>query len=129
MTKFEQFLVDRGFTKSTFNPKRQSSKYHPAKSTHTLSTLSNLDYRYTHLNYEGLEIVFGLHEHKKPPTLIYPRPKIAVKRVKKLKNRDVVVVEDESFDDSMNVVLSKESMQDIFNALIIPTIQFTYDLT
>ena len=74
-------------------------------------------------------ICFGLHEANKPPTLINPRPKISVKRVRDFNCKKMVVIEDQWFDDSMNLALSKEKPEQIFKALFDSSIFFNYDLT
>ena len=65
-------------------------------------------------------ICFGLHEKGKPPTLIYPRPKIKVIRDSGVSN--------ECRDDSMNIVLQKENSEDVFKAIFDKSIVFEYDL-
>lgn len=59
------------------------------------------------------EICFGLNEAEKPPTLISPRPRIEVKRIKDGK----IVVENEQSDDSMNIVLKHIPHEEIFKAM------------
>lgn len=70
--------------------------------------------------------VWGLREGGKPPTLISPRPEILVKKV----DENGVYYENESFDDSMNLVLTNEDHSELFSILInkIPKI-YNYDLT
>ena len=82
---------------------------------HILSTMVNLDHRYL-LN--GVEIIFGLNEYKKPPTLISPRPKILV-------HIDGKVLT-ESCDDAMNMVLMNERPERIHEALFDRKITFEY---
>jgi hypothetical protein len=80
--------------------------------------MSNLDYRYVHPSNPLVQIVFGLHEVGKPPTLIYPRPRILVKREDRTYN--------EQYDDSMNLALQNESFEDILNAIFDRSILFEY---
>jgi hypothetical protein len=144
MTKFEQFLLDKGYIKHILNCK--TMKFEIAKG-HTISTMANLDHRYIHNTDDNLlqkiasgksvmeedftyedrkgEICFGLHEAGKPPTLISPRPRIGVKRVKDGKE----VLETEQWDDSMNVVLGKNPHEEIFKAMYDRGIVIKIDLT
>ena len=69
------------------------------------------------------EICFGLNEKDKPPTLCCPRPNILVKR----KRNGVTYIEDESFDDSMNVVLKEISFDKIYEAMFNKAITFEFD--
>ena len=71
------------------------------------------------------EIIFGLHEAKKPPTLIYPRPRIEIKRIKDGK----IIIEGEYLDDSMNIVLNYVPHEEIFKAMYDNTIILKVDLT
>ena len=118
MTKFEKYLIENGYVKYILNYK--TMKYEVSNS-HVISTMSNIDHRYIHSEDKANEICFGLSEAGKPPTLISPRPKIIVIREN--------MVEDERFDDSMNLVLNRESPKDILNALFDETVLFKYDLT
>jgi len=109
--------------------------------------MSNLDNRYIHKDNalmldkiaEGVsvtsdeftykdrngEIIFGLNQFNKPPTLVSPRPRIRVKRVV---NGDVVI-QDESLDDSMNIALRLLPLDDIFNAMYDSSKILEIDLT
>lgn len=148
MTNFENMLIDKGYIKHILNCK--TVKYEIANK-HVISTMVNLDHRYIHKTDEVLlkkieqgksvmdddftwedrkgVICFGLHEANKPPTLVNPRPKISVKRERDFNGEKIVVIEDERFDDSMNLALSKEEPEQIFKALFDPSIFFNYDLT
>ena len=144
MTAFENMLIDKGYIKHILNCK--TMKYEIANK-HVISTMVNLDHRYIHKDDEIIlkkinqgksvrdkdftwedrkgVICFGLHEANKPPTLINPRPRISVK----IKRGKQIVIKNESFDDSMNLVLSKEDPELIFKALFDDAIIFNYDLT
>ena len=143
MTNFENMLIDRVYIKHILNCK--TMKYELANK-HVVSTMVNLDHRYIHKTDEVLlkkieqgksvtledrkgVICFGLHEANKPPTLINPRPKISVKRERDFNGKKMVVIEDQRFDDSMNLALSKEKPEQIFKALFDSSIFFNYDLT
>ena len=133
MTGFENKLLEKGYVKYVFNNKKNS--YELAK-RHVISTMVNLAHFYIHKsNNTSLGsntknvICFGLHEVGKPPTLIYPRPSISVKRNRHINNEECIVIENEMFDDSMNLVLSKENTEQIFKALFDNSILFEYDLT
>lgn len=144
MTQFEQMLLDKGYIKYIFNCK--TMKYELSKG-HTISTMVNLDHRYFHKTDENVlqkiangksvteedftwedrkgEICFGLNEVGKPPTLISPRPKIEVKRIKDGKE----VIENEKHDDSMNVVLKHIPHEEIFKSMYNKKNVITIDLT
>jgi hypothetical protein len=148
MTKFEGFLIDKGYTMYAFNAKEM--KYYKPKE-HIISTMVNLGHIYIHNSDANLlnkieqgksvmeddftwedrkkEIVFGLREKDKPPTLISPRPRIKVKRFITINEKQVEVLEDEKFDDSMNIVLSKIDFEKIFKAMYDKSICFDFDLT
>ena len=134
MTKFESFLINKGYIMFAFDAKEM--KYYKPKA-HIISTMVNLGHIYIHNSDTNLlnkieqgksvmeddftwedrknEIVFGLHEAGKPTTLISPRPKIRVKR------EDKVLTEKQ--DDAMNIVLSKipyeEILEKMYNGEII----------
>lgn len=134
MTKFESFLINKGYIMFAFDAKEM--KYYKPKA-HIISTMVNLGHIYIHNSDTNLlnkieqgksvmeddftwedrknEIVFGLHEAGKPTTLISPRPKIRVKR------KDKILTEEQ--DDAMNIVLSKipyeEILEKMYNGEII----------
>ena len=144
MTQFEQMLLDKGYIKHIFNCK--TMKFEIAEK-HTISTMVNIDHRYFHktdgnvlhkiaigksvtdedfsLEDRKGEICFGLHEVGKPPTLISPRPRIEVKRIKNGKE----LIENEQYDDSMNVVLKDVPLEEIFKAMYDKSIVIKIDLT
>lgn len=144
MTHFEQMLLDKGYIKHVLNCNTQ--RFKPVNG-HALSTMENLDHRYFHKtdtevlkkiadgksvmdddftwNDRKGEICFGLHECGKPPTLISPRPRIEVKRVRE----NLEVIEDERYDDSMNVVLANVPHDEIFKAMYDKSIVIRIDLT
>ena len=144
MTQFEQMLLDKGYIKHILNCK--TMKFETAK-RHTISTMVNINHRYFHKTDENIlqkiangesvmeedftwedrkgEICFGIHERGKPPTLISPRPRIEVKRIKDSKE----VIENEQYDDSMNVVLKYIPHEEIFKAMYDKSIIIRIDLT
>lgn len=144
MTQFEQMLLDKGYIKHILNC--ETMKFEIAKG-HTISTMVNLDHRYFHKTDENVlqkiaigksvmeedftwedrkgEICFGLHEVGKPPTLISPRPRIEVTRIRDGKE----VIENEQYDDSMNVVLKDVSHEEILKAMYDKSIVIKIDLT
>lgn len=144
MAQFEQMLLDKGYIKHILNCK--TMKFDIAKG-HTISTMVNLDHRYFHNTDENIlqkiasgksvmeedftwddrkgEICFGLRQVGKPLTLISPRPRIEVKRIKD----DKEVVENEQYDDSMNVVLKDIPHEEIFKAMYDKRIVIKIDLT
>ena len=119
MTSFETYLISKGYIKHIYNCKKQRLE---RTDKHIISTMVNLDHRYIK---NDVEIIFGLHEYGKPPTLIYPRPKI---RVKKYNSDNEIVIETELHDDSMNLVLQKVDDDILYNSLF-NKVTFEYDLT
>lgn len=148
MTAFENMLIDKGYIKHVLNSK--TMKYEIANK-HLISTMVNLDHRYIHKTDKVLlkkieqgksviddditwddrkgVICFGFNEANKPPTLINPRPKIIVKRECYFNGEKQIVIENENFDGSMNIALSKEKPGKIFKALFDSSIFFNYDFT
>jgi len=143
MTKFEEFLIDKGYLMFAFDAKK--GMYYKPKN-HIISTMVNLGHIYIHNSDTNLlnkiennqeithedrvnQIIFGLNEAYKPATLIYPRPNIRVKRKKIIDNEECVVIENENFDDSMNIVLSKIDKEEIFKAMYDKSMCFEFDLT
>lgn len=142
MTKFETFLIKNGYLMFAFNAKEM--KYYKPKA-HIISTMVNLGHSYIHNSDTNLlnkieqgksvmdddftwedrknEIVFGLHEKDKPPTLIFPRPRIEMTRT--INTKRLVINED--FDDAMNTCLSKESPEKILQAMYNRDIIFKYE--
>ena len=94
-------------------------------------------YDYSTMREGGLDVrlikgdsifIIGLHEHKKPPTLISPRPRIQIYKtiVVDLVEKDIVINEHD--DDAMNVVLKEVECEDIFKAIHDKSICFHFDL-
>lgn len=147
MTRFEGFLIDKGYGMFVLNCKEM--KYNKPNQ-HIISTMVNLDHRYIHNSDTNLlnkinegksvmeedftwddrkgEICFGLHEMGKPPTLISPRPKIRIQKtiMEDSVKKDIVITEKN--DDAMNIVLSKVDYEDIFKAMYNKSICFEFDL-
>lgn len=148
MTNFENMLIDKGYIKHILNCK--TMRYEIANK-HVISTMVNLDHRYIHetdevllkkieqgkivknneITYDDRKgvICFGLNEANKPATLISPRPIISVKRIREYDGEKQTVIENERFDDSMNLILQKEKPEQIFKALFDRSISFNVDLT
>jgi hypothetical protein len=106
---FTKYLIeDLGF-----KPFRLINNKYVENNINDFSTLQDggIDIRYIK---EDIVIAWGLHEIKKPPTLIYPRPKILFNGM------------NERYDDAMNVCLKKESNEDIFKGLFDKNILFNY---
>jgi hypothetical protein len=132
MTQFEQMLLDKGYIKHILNCK--TMKFEMAKA-HTISTMVNLDHRYFHNTDTNIlqkiasgksvmeedftwfdrkeKFVFGLNQVGKPPTLINPRPRIEVKRIKEGRE----VIENEQYDDSMKCCFKRYFTRKIFKAM------------
>jgi hypothetical protein len=147
MTRFEGFLIDKGYSMYVLNCKEM--KYQKANS-HIISTMVNLDHRYIHNTDVNLldkinkgksvmdedftwddrkgEICFGLHEQDKPPTLISPRPRIRIQKTVTIDSvkKDIVITEQN--DDAMNIVLKEIEYEEIFRAMYDNSICFEFDL-
>jgi len=139
MNGFENFLIDKGYQRYILDCKDMKYK---KSNEYIISTMVNLDHRYIHNSDFNLldkinkgksvidkdftfedrknEIVFGLHEMNKPVTLIYPRPRI------KIKKENILITEEE--DDAMNIVLKKVVFEEIFKAMYNKSICFYFDL-
>jgi len=122
------------FTEGNFNsdtstfyvPTKFNTFYH--RSNYNTSRVGGLETHFVKdLDFDNA-IVWGLHEYKKTPTLIYPRPNIRVKKYKDFNGIKALGIDDERSDDCMNLCLSKENHLDIFNNLNTNHI-FKYDLT
>ena len=94
-------------------------------------------YDYSTMREGGLDVrlikgdstfVYGLHEFKKPPTLISPRPRIRIHKtiiVDSVK-KDITISESE--DDAMNIVLKEIEYEQIFKAIHDKSFCFEFDL-
>lgn len=102
MIGFEKYLIEQGFVKHIYNHKTNSLEI---TDKHVISTLGNLDHRYLHGNYKGLEIVIGLHEMGKPITLISPRP-LNFSSSRKMD------------DDMMNIILMKQEYKELLSEIV-----------
>ena len=142
MTAFESYLMENGYRKFAFNT--NTFKWEETNKDN-ISSIFNLDYRYIHkssplikLIDSGVsamdidnslrkdEIVFGLSEYGKPPTLTHPRPNIKVKR---LCSEGEIYTSDQRIDDNMNVVLQKIPFEQILKAMFDKSITLQIDLT
>jgi len=74
--------------------------YEPCEFNNDYSSLVNgkLDYRFIK---DGKEIIWGLNERHKPPTLVYPRPKGV------------------NTDDEMNKILLDNDSETIYNMICV----------
>lgn len=110
-------IEDQGYT-----PHRLvNGKYIP-NNINDFSTMQNggIDIRYIK---GDREIIYGLNEAGRPPTLIYPRPKIIL--IKNIDGRKRVYTD--VFDDTMNICLKKEDPQVIYEAMFDKTKKFRYE--
>jgi len=94
-------------------------------------------YDYSTMREGGLDVrlikgdsifIIGLHEHKKPPTLISPRPRIRIQKTIVVDSVEKDIVINEHDDDAMNFVLKEVECEDIFNAIHDKSICFQFDL-
>ena len=88
-----------------------SAFYYPHYNVDDFSTMvvGGTDIRFVKDEDFDNEIIWGLNEYNKPPTLIYPRPRISGK-----KNGRILTSLD---DDAMNICLAKENHEDILIAM------------
>lgn len=90
---------------------------------------SSLGYSRQKVIYNGVECVWGLSEKGRPPTLIYPRPRIYVKRREVIGGVECNVIYDNNRDDSMSICIEKEEPEVIAKAMFDDNLYFEYDLT
>lgn len=126
MTTFEQYLIDKGYVRYKI-----SNHSYVIPKYHSFSTMGDLSYIYfpkevaekimpgniiAEMDREewGKQVSFGLHEKGKPPTLIYPRPRINLRVI----HNDRVFILDEQFDDIMNRALDEFTMDEIYAAML-----------
>lgn len=98
-----------------------STFYYPYDKTNDFSTMvcGGLDIRFVKDGDFKNPIIYGLHEHGKPPTLIYPRPTILRKKKSGVCNVSL-------YDDWMSRCLQREAAADIYEAMFDKTKSFTY---
>ncbi len=94
-------------------------------------------YDYSTMREGGLDVrlikedsvfTIGLHEFKKPPTLISPRPRIRIQKTIVVDSVEKDIVINEHDDDAMNFVLKEVECEDIFKAINDKSICFEFDL-
>jgi hypothetical protein len=94
-------------------------------------------YDYSTMREGGLDVrlmkgdsvfIIGLHEFKKPPTLISPRPRIRIHKTIIVDSVKKNVIINEIEDDAMNIVLKEVECEDIFKAIHDKSICFEFDL-
>lgn len=105
MTSFEQMLLDKGYLKYSNNSKTKELEL---DNSDFFSTMGVLEYTYIYPTTKR-KVVFGLSEKGKPPTLIYPRPKILLFR-----GGDLIT---EIRDDAVNVALLTFDNEYIYKAM------------
>lgn len=109
MIGFQEFIKSKGFKDFRYIIKGKKWELVSHKecgiSENSFSTMvhGGLDIRYVK---DNITIIWGLNEVGKPPTLIYPRPKV--------KNNNLFILYN---DDLMNRILKNYSNEDIFNAM------------
>lgn len=111
MTSFEQMLLNKGYLKYSNN---STTKKLELDNSDSLSTMGILEYTYMHPA-SGRKVVFGLSEKGKPPTLIYPRPRIYL-------FRDGGIIT-EVRDNAVIVALQKFGDEYIYEAMFNKTIK------
>ena len=104
MIPFERHLLNIGYKKYRYKDDVWSLE---KKNHHHISSIDNVQYRYVK-NDNNIDFYVGLHEYKKPPTLIYPRPKL------KIDNKNYIKYP----DDFMNRILMKYSPTYILHCIV-----------
>jgi len=111
---------------SFYVPSSFNTIYHQAN--YNVLAVGGLDIRFIKDGDFENEIIYGLREFKKPPTLVWPRPSIMVKRISHRNGKTTPIIENQSLDNSMNLCLKEESHEDILEAMSSGRV-FEYDLT
>jgi hypothetical protein len=128
MTSFEKFLIENNYNKYVMNYRTFLFTH---VSNHQLSTSGNLEHYYVHKKHMLIDgsfkpnipiITFGLSEVHKKPTLISPRPIINVTRI----NETSSIIQNEFYDNSVNLVLMNEKPELILASLWDKRITFNY---
>jgi len=138
MDKLERYLVDKNYISFVYCCK--TSKYKKTEQ-YQLSSMTNLDHRYIPINDLDINgedikiktfdnmIIYGLHEYKKPPTLIYPRPNINIifddeknlmevkLRVKTSEIYSSEIYVRYSSDDYINILLQLSNYDDLMESI------------
>ena len=98
MTYFEEYLISQGYKRYRKIYEKRKWSYIEDKDRYYFSTMMTgcLDYRYIK---GDIEIIFGLHEKDKPPTLEWPRPKGI------------------TTDDEMNRILKNKTPKEVYNKI------------
>lgn len=98
MSPFEQYLIDCGFKRYRMVYGKGKFLYEPSDTGYSFSSMEpgGLDYRYLK---NGKEVVFGLSEESKPPTLCWPRP------------------QNVNTDDEMNRVLKEKTTEQVYKMI------------
>lgn len=103
MTAFEQYLFSIGYKPFKKCFEKKEWVYFPLEenelSAFSTSVTGRIDNRWVRENNFDNEIIFGLHEKNKPPTLAYPRPKGIYT------------------DDQMNILLKNNSPEEIYKMI------------
>lgn len=99
MTYFEQYLISIGYKRYRKVFDKKAWHYIEDSNGYFFSTMiaGCLDYRYILNGGFEDEIIFGLHEKSKPPTLIWPRTVLD--------------------DDSMNIMLKDNTPEEIYKLI------------
>lgn len=125
MSSFETFLCENGYVQ--YEETKEGFK----KSTkHVISAMGVPYYYYTKkksnlTNGFKSVILFGLSEYKKPPTLIKPRPRIEMTRIR---NGESSIETENDSDNAMNIVLSKFTHTEILDAMFDQTKVLTFTI-
>lgn len=122
MTKFEEFLISKGYVRHSISKKKGKYVIEESTGKHVFSTMGDIFYSYIHPEVDLFpdhvdnwfrRIDVGLHEVGKPATLISPRPRIRVSRSEEQEE----YMMDESWDDNMNVVLMNVDHEKVYEAM------------
>ena len=145
MSNFEKFLLNIGYIRFYMS---YDDMVYKRCNNYKLDINGNITYSYFHyteeaileaidkglstfsnqfpIYYFGMGIIFGYTDEDKPPTLVYPRPRVIVRRYEP--NGSII---NDKFvsDDTMRLVLASVESKEIFKALYDKSIVFNYDQT
>lgn len=140
LSEFQSFLINKGYVMCR-KVYKKSYNYEIVENyaNASFSTMSDVNYRFFKSedvlqlirNKQAVpdeitskeEIIFGLNEKDKPPTLVWPRPIINVCRKKE---NGYYRWFDNVYDDSMNIVLKEIPFDIIYAAMFDKRIEFKF---
>lgn len=127
MLKLQKYILELGYKPYYFNPKtKKVDEVNPHPYSKGFSSMGNITVLYKLKGHKN--ILLGLFEKDKPPTLIHPRPKIEVFKDVYIEDKKHWLIQDQTHQDSMDMCFKNETTERIFEAIQDDTIVFKYDL-